>query len=123
APAGHLEDDLFEAALLGLALREDFGLPAVALGVTRVHPIQIRREERGLFPALAGAYFEDDVLLVERIARHELSAQACDELLGFRGELHDFLAGEVAHVRVVAFEELLRFGKALLDIAKRADGL
>src|SRR5205814_1605410 len=74
-------------------------------------------------PALACAYFEDDVLLVERIARHELSAQTSDELLGFRGELHDFLAGEVAHVRVVAFGELLRFGEALLDITKRADSL
>src|SRR5688500_2035998 len=75
------EDDLLEAALLRVALRQDLDLPAMTLGVARVHPVEIEREERCLFSTFAGADLDDDVLLVERIARHELGAKSCDALV------------------------------------------
>src|SRR5207253_3037057 len=121
--ARYLEDDLFEATLFGLALREDLGLPAMALGVPRVHAVKIRPEERGLLPALAGTHLDDDVLLVEGIARHELRAQTFGEVIGLRREEGGLLAGEVAQVGVITIDELLRLSEPLLGLAKRADGL
>src|SRR6266550_1449693 len=123
APAGDLEDDLLEAALVGLALREDLGLPAMPLGVARVHPVEVRSEERRLFPAFARADLDDDVLFVKRVARHELGAQAFGEVVGLRRKLGDLLAGEVVHLGIVPLDELLRLPEALLGLAQRADGL
>src|SRR5438034_5238401 len=91
------------------------------LGISRVHPVEIAGKQRGLFPALARADLDDDVLLVEGIARHELCTEPGDQLLRPGRELGDFLLREVAHVRVVALGELLRVGEAALGVAQRAD--
>src|SRR5437588_11693103 len=95
----------------------------MALGVPRVHAVKIRPEERGLLPALAGTHLDDDVLLVEGIARHELRAQTFGEVIGLRREEGGLLAGEVAQVGVITIDELLRLSEPLLVLAKRADGL
>jgi hypothetical protein len=50
-----LDDDLLEAAVLGLALREDLGLEASALGVAQVHAQQLAGEQRRLVATGAGA--------------------------------------------------------------------
>ncbi len=93
----------------------------MALGVAREHPVEIGREQGCLLPALASADLDDDVLLVEWIARHELAAQLRQrlfELARCRGEV---LARDVAQVAVVGVDELPRFLQALLGVAQRAD--
>src|SRR5256714_2837271 len=121
--ANDLEDDLFEAALIRPTGGQLLGLPTMTLRVTEVHLVEIASEERGLFPALPGPYFHDDVLFVERIARHELCAKTRRELSHLGRELGDLLKREIAHVGVVPFGELFRLDEALLDVTKRADGL
>src|SRR5258705_12965970 len=114
------KDDLFEAALLRIALRQDLDLPAVALGVAREHTVDIRREEGSPFPPLAGADLDDDVLLVEGIARHELTAQLRERLFELARRRGEVLARDVTQVSVVGVDELPRFLEALLGVAQRA---
>ena len=64
APADDAADDFLVPAVLALALAEHFDLPALALGVARVHPEQVARENRRLVAAGAGADFEKDIRVV-----------------------------------------------------------
>src|SRR5258705_4704873 len=115
------EDDLFEAALLRVALRQDLDLPAVALGVAREHPVEIGREQGCLLPALASADLDDDVLLVQWIAPHKRAAHARRRLFELARRRGEVLARDVAQVAVVGVDELPRFLQALLGVAQRAD--
>ena len=54
---------------------QDFELPALPLGVARVHPEEIGGEQRGLVASGPGADFEHDVLGVVRILRDEQDPQ------------------------------------------------
>ena len=56
-------------------LRQHVDLPALPLGVARVHAEEVGREERRFVAAGAGADFEDDVLRVVRILRDEQHLQ------------------------------------------------
>src|SRR5256885_7354981 len=67
ALADDLRDHFLVAAELGGALRDDLGLPALPLGVTRVHAEQVGGEERRLVAAGAGADLEEDIALVVRV--------------------------------------------------------
>ena len=75
ALALHLEDDFLVPADAGLVLGKHFGLPAVLLGVARVHAEQIGRKEGRLVAARAGADLDDDILFVARVARQEHGPQ------------------------------------------------
>src|SRR6185295_9585270 len=86
-------------------------------------PVEIEREERGLFPALAGADLDDDVLLVEWIARDELAAELHERLLELARRRREVLARDVAQVAVVGVDEQPSFLQSLLGIAQRADGI
>ncbi len=77
--AGDLEDDFAISAAIGFGGGKDFDLPAVALGVARVHAEEIGREERGLVPTGAGPNFDDDVLGVVRILGHQQRLDAAHE--------------------------------------------
>src|SRR5206468_6340688 len=61
-------DHFLEAAELGLRRRHDLDLPAVAFGVTRVHPEEIAGKERRLVSPGAGTNFEEDVAIVVRVS-------------------------------------------------------
>ena len=63
------ENDLAQAADARLVRSQHLCLPAMALCVAVVHPEQLRREERGLLPARAGADLDDYGLVVVRVAR------------------------------------------------------
>ena len=52
-------------------MRHHLDLPALALGVARVHAVEVAREQRGFVAAGAGADLEDRVLAVARILRQE----------------------------------------------------
>ena len=64
-------DHFLEAAELGLRRRHDLDLPAVAFGVTRVHPEEIAGKERRLVTPGAGTNFEEDVAIVVRVLRQQ----------------------------------------------------
>ena len=55
------------------------GCVAVARGVARVHPQQLRREQGGLVATRAGPDLEDDVAIVVRVARQEQHLELLDE--------------------------------------------
>src|SRR5436309_84414 len=121
--AGDPEDDLLETTLLRIALRQHLDLPAMALGVARVHPVEIEREERRFFPTLPGADLHDDVLLIEGIARHQQAAQPREHVVDLARGARDILACDVAQVRVVGVDELPRFLETRLGVAQRAHGV
>ena len=51
-------DDFLVAANLGLVGRDDFDLPALAVGIAAVHAQKVAREQRCFVAACAGADFE-----------------------------------------------------------------
>src|SRR5204862_1079932 len=91
------------------------------LGVAEVHLVELAREERGLFSALTGADLDDDVLVVERIARDQLRAQLLGEAVDLERGGALLLAREIAQVSVVAELQLASVGHALLAIAQSPD--
>ena len=72
-------DDFLHAARRALVHRHHLDLPALALGVARVHAVEVAGEQRGLVAAGAAADLEDRVLAVVRILRQQ---QDLDLLLG-----------------------------------------
>src|SRR5207253_8393851 len=115
------EDHLLVAALLGAARGHLLGLPAMALGIAEVHLVELAREQRGFFPALAGTDLDDDVLVVERIARDELGPQLLGQPIDLERGGALLFAREVAQVGVVAKLQLASVGHALLAIAQSPD--
>ena len=59
----HLEDHFLDPAEVRLARIEDFGLPALELGVLHVHAHQVGRPQVGFLPAFGALNLEDDVAL------------------------------------------------------------
>src|SRR6267142_42796 len=78
-------DDLLVSADVARRLGYHLHLPALALGIARVHSIEIPREQRGLVSARPRADFEKDIALVVRVLRQK-------ELLQFRLERGETLA-------------------------------
>src|SRR5207245_2945590 len=73
--AADKRDDLLDPAQPAAAQVERLDLPAAPLRVAAVHAEQLRGEQRRLVAPGAGAYLEDDVLLVVRIPGKEQGAQ------------------------------------------------
>ena len=71
AAAFDARDDFLVAAVLAGAGGQHLELPALALGVARVHAEQVAGENRRLVAAGAGAHFEEDVGVVARILRDQ----------------------------------------------------
>src|SRR5438093_4911319 len=95
----------------------------MALGVARVHPVEIEREERRFFPTLAGADLDDDVLLIEGVARHQQGTQPREHSVDLARGARDVLARDVAQVHVVRVDELPRFLETRFGFAQRAHGV
>ena len=104
----HLEDDLFDAAQVGLAGVEDLGLPAAQLGVLHVHAHQLGRPQVRLLAALGAAHLEDHVAFVVRIARLQELLQSVHDVLDLRLDRLDLLACERFEIvfRAVAQQQL-----------------
>src|SRR5207249_4059504 len=69
------EDHVLETAGAGLAGGHHLDLPALALGVLRVHARQVSGEERRLVAARTRADLDEDVLVVVGVARQEQALQ------------------------------------------------
>ena len=70
-----LGDDFLVAAGRAFAFGHDLDLPALQVGVARIHAEQVAGEERRLVAAGAGANFEDGALLVRLVAGQQHDAQ------------------------------------------------
>ena len=75
AAALDARDDFLVAAVFAGAGGQDFQLPALALGVARVHAEQVAGEDRRLVAAGAGAHFQEDIAFVARILRNQQQAE------------------------------------------------
>ena len=113
------------AAEVGRRFGDDLDLPALTLGIARVHAEQVRREQRRLVAARAGADFEEDVALVVGIPgqqhRLQFGLERHQASLG-RAAL---LVGEIAHLRVAReFGGGREIGLGLSEIpVARGDGI
>jgi hypothetical protein len=98
--ADHAGDHLLVAALLAQALRDDLDLPALALGVARIHAEQVAGEQAGFVAAGSRADLEEQVSFVVRIARQQRALQlGVDALhLGLRGL--ELIVGEHLHLGI-----------------------
>src|SRR3990172_3649493 len=83
------EDDLLVAAHAGHVGVHDLDLPALALGVLRVHAREVGGEQRGLVAARARPDLDEDVLVVVRVAREQETLELLLELRLAPGELLD----------------------------------
>ena len=101
ALADDARDDFLVAAHLARAFRHDLDLPALALGVARVHAEQVAGEQRRFVAAGAGADFEEDVALVVGVFRQQQLLQVGFELRqSLPCAVLDFRLGEFLHLRV-----------------------
>jgi hypothetical protein len=84
--------------VLALVGGEDLDAPAHPLRVAAVHAEQVAGEDRRLVAAGAGADLQEDVGLVQRVARHEvLLEHELERLDALRGQL-DLLLGQAAQL-------------------------
>ena len=116
-------DDFLVAAMLARILAQDFHAPALRLGVARVHAKQVASEQCSFVSTGSGAHFEEDIVVITRIFRHQQLLQRC--LLGFEPSaerLHLFLA-ECARRWIRIGRHLLRGAQVLLDAAKLREPL
>ena len=81
--------------------------PPLPLRVPRVHPVQVRREQSRLVAARAGAYLDDNVLVVVRILRHKRKLQVALRCLVARLQLGDLLARQLDHLLVALIAQHL----------------
>ncbi len=95
-------DDLAIAAEIRFAGRDDLDLPALALGIARIHAEEVAGEQRRFVAASAGADFENDALLVVGVARKQQFLQLDLEFGQARLDRGDLLVGELAHLGVAA---------------------
>ncbi len=77
--AGDLEDRLLDPADARLVEAHEVRPEAVLEGVARVHPQQLRREQRGLLAAGAGPDLDDDVAIVVGVARQERDTKVVEQ--------------------------------------------
>jgi hypothetical protein len=115
ALAFNRDDGFLQSAAAGVAARHHVELPALTLGVARVHPEQVTGKERCLVAARAGADFEDDVFLVVRILGNEQDLQVLQQGVASCGERAELLFGQLAHLRIATFGQLLGALDVLFD--------
>src|SRR4030095_1505295 len=118
APAVDEQDHVLETADARGARVHDLDTPALTLGVFRVHPGEVAREQRRLVAAGPGADFDEDVPVVVGIARQQESLQLLFERRLLAGELVDLRLSELVELTVAALGEgLARFAGAPEDVA------
>src|SRR5690606_8168576 len=107
-------DHFFEAAGRCIALRSDFNLPPLALGVARIHTEKIGRKERRLLASGASADLEKDVLFVVRILGKQEEVDRLFKLFDPRFKLGKLFLGELTQLGVG--ERLLILADLLLRL-------
>ena len=108
------EADLLDAAQLRIVHVRDLQLPAAGLGVHGVHTVEAAREQRGFLPADAGAYLNDDVFPVVRVAGEHQEFYLLLQLLKAGLSSLQLLAGKLSHFGVR--QQLLRVCNVVLAL-------
>ena len=107
-------DHFFIAAQIAFVGGDDFGLPAVALGIAAVHAQQIARKQRGFVAAGTGADFYEYVFVVVGIFGQQQFLQfKIQPFNGFFGSLN-FFGGKIFHFGVG--QHFLRVGQIALRL-------
>jgi hypothetical protein len=119
----HLDDRLLDTANAGLAEAHHVSLPALALGVAGIHAHQLGSEQGRFIAASASAHLEDDILLVQRVFRHQQRAQAGHDRLALIAELIQLFAGQGRHLRIGVVGHCLSLGDLGFDALQFAIGL
>ena len=91
-------DDFLVTTEVRFVGRDDFDLPALALGVARIHAEEITGKQRRLVAAGAGPDFEHDVLVVVGIFRQQEFLQVEFDLRQPRLGGFDFFFGQFGHL-------------------------
>ena len=91
------------------------------LCITRVHAEQVACENGGLVAARARAHFEEDVLVVARVARNQQRLQRVFGALDLGREARHFLAAHVAHARIAVVLHFARGGELAFQRLEHAE--
>ena len=122
--AGDIGDDFLVAARRAFACRNDVDLPAVTIGETLIHAVEIPGEQGRLVAPRTGAHFQNRALIVRIILRQELNLKLAFERFDLLGERADLFLCERDHVRIGAVVEnllqTLLFGLRLTQRIDRA---
>ena len=78
---------VLDPAEVGIGRLDHLGSPAAGLGVSLVHPEEVTGEQGGFVSTLAGLDLQDDVGVVQRIARHEQLGEPLGGLLAGSAEI------------------------------------
>ncbi len=109
------EHDLLEPAPLAAAAVHHLDLPALRIGVAAVHPEQVGREQRRFLATRPAADLNDRVARVVRVRRDQAELDGLVEFPGFGPQIVELGAGQLRHLRIVAFREFLVLGNLLPD--------
>jgi hypothetical protein len=101
-----LGDHLLDPADARLGEREHSQLPALLLGVARVHAEEVGAEQGGLVAAGTGADLEHGVLGVARVTRYEQAPQLGVDLVAAAGQLVELGARQLADLGVRILQQL-----------------
>ena len=101
-------------------MAQDFGLPALRVGVVAVHFVQVAGEQGRLVAAGAGADFHDHARAVGVLAADRQLQQLAPQRLALVAQLRQLGLGQLAHLGVVAVDHLLRFGDLAGDLLELA---
>src|SRR6185503_2377137 len=93
--------DFLRAAGAALTQVQNFHAPALSFRVPRIHAEQVRREQRGLVAARAGADLQNDVFQIVWILGDEEELQVRQQLIAARFERREFRLRELPHVRIL----------------------
>ena len=101
----HGADDFLEAAGCSLAGTRHFELPAFPFAIFGVHPEQVAGKECGFVATRAAAYFENGVLAVLGVFRHQHEFDAFFQLRNALLARGHFFAGHFLHLGIVFMEQ------------------
>jgi hypothetical protein len=112
---GDTENDFPIPAQIGGTRIHRLHLPTLRIRVARIHPIQIRREQRRFRSTRASANFNNRIPRIARVRRNNPELQLHFEALLVGLQPRDFLLGHLGQIRVIALKQL----SVLLKVAER----
>ena len=116
-------DDFPVAAVLASAFAQHFDLPALPLGIARIHAEEVAGENGGLVPARAGADFQEDVRVVARVLRDQQVREFETLRVDAVAQFAYFVGGQFAHLDVGARGHFFRGAQLTFEPGKLLEPL
>ena len=114
------ENRFLHAAQFGHIGFEHLGLPAVALGVSHIHPHQHRAKQRGFFAARAAADFHHDVFFRVRVFGQKQQLNFALGRFQPGSDFIEFFLRHLGHIRII--EQRLCLLSRVLQLGISAHG-